>query len=320
MTITPITNEDQWHEIRAKHIGASESAVLFGASPFTTLSELYFTKRGLLSGKFSSPLMEFGKVMEPIIAHMAAAENGWTVQQCKEYHEHPEYPWLGCSLDYYIIESEHGESMAQVKNVQNFAPGWYQNRAPDHVEFQVQHELLVANAARIKAGRKPFANHHIVSLHAGNPEDIRVMVRGPNEKAHAEIIKRSTKFWNDIEKGNEPPVTGSADYEHITDLFKGSVKEEKEVLMLTARPDIDDLVAQLTIAKSDKKVAEDKEKELKAKLVRHCMVIEENECVGYVNVRTDNYFMEMKEIVKNMQAKEAHSRTEYHFKTKPIIK
>lgn len=221
MAITKITSDAQWRELRATHIGASEIATLFGQSPFLTPNNLYHLKRGHIS-QDETVLMRFGLLMEPVIAALIVEHYQWDMVKCDEYHEHPDYPWLGCTLDYYCTHPEHGPGIVQIKNVQDFAPGWTNTRAPIHVELQVQHELFVTNAARARAGLPTFRWAAIGSMHAGNPEDIRVMFREQDPKVTKHIVERSSKFWSDLQNKVEPPIMGCADYDHILDLFKTS--------------------------------------------------------------------------------------------------
>lgn len=320
MTITPITSEDQWHGLRRKHIGASEAGVLFGDHPYETLASLYFEKTGIYSGELHSALADFGRDMEPIIAKWAAEQNGWDVLKSNEYHEHPDHPYLGCTLDYYILTAEDGPGLMQIKNVQNFAPGWTQTRAPDHVEFQVQQELLVCNAAREAAGQTPFAYNAIVSLHAGNPEDIRVMLRQPNEKVHKAIIERGGKFWEMVESRSEPEVTGSQDFETIKGLFMEAEEpdEEDEVLDMRGQPQIDDLCAELEKARALRLSYDKEEKAIKTRLMRYAMEIDNDEVIGYPVVRTDNYVINLNKSITRYKAQEAREIETLRFNVKPI--
>lgn len=220
--ITKIKDKDHWRAIRAQHIGGSEIAALFEESPYLTPNQLFHMKRGNIKDVEESILMMFGLMMEPVVAYLTIEHYQWDMVKCEEYHEHPEFPWLGCTLDYYCTHPEHGPGIVQIKNVQVHAPGWTQNRAPIHVEIQVQHEMFVTNAARIKAGLEPFKWCAIISMHAGNPEDIRVMFRIPDKKVTNFIVERSTKFWADLQNNIEPPIMGSPDYEHIVELFKSA--------------------------------------------------------------------------------------------------
>lgn len=298
MAIIPIdqkNDEKGWLDLRRKYIGASDVAALFncGNSYTPTLNELYHEKRGNLPPESGRNLLAMlGKAMEPVVAYIVTDVHNWKLEPCRFYHVHPEHPALGCTLDYYIVESEHGPGLMEIKNVQQWTPGWTQNRAPDHIELQVQQQFLVTNAARIAEGLKPFTWGCIASMHAGNPEDIRIMLRKPDPKVHAHIIERSTRFMADVAAGKEPPILGSEDYAHINDLFKFA-EEEPDPDPLDKRGDakLDNYVAEFLEAQGAKAHAEYKYKEAKTRIL-HAMLKEVPQG-GMVwkrySARTDNY-------------------------------
>lgn len=298
MAIIPIDlrgNQKGWHALRRKHIGASDIPALFncGNSYTPTLNELYHEKRGNLPPEQGINLLaELGKAMEPFIAFVVSDIHGWRLEPCAEYHEHPEHKHLGCTLDYFVIESEHGPGTMQIKNVQQWAPGWTQNRAPDHVELQVQQEFLVTNAARIAEGRQPFKWGCIASMHAGNPEDVRVMLRAPDPKIHKHIIERSTRFMADVAAGKEPPILGSEDYGHINDMFKFAEEAaDPDPLDLRGDAKLDNYIAEYLEQNGIKKSADIKATEMKTRILHRLMrevpqggkVFKRHAC------RTDNY-------------------------------
>jgi len=298
MAIIPIDQQKDpagWHALRRKHIGASDVAALFGCgnSYTPTLNELYHDKRGNLPPESGRNLLAMlGKAMEPVVAYIVTDVHNWKLEPCQFYHEHPEHPALGCTLDYYIVESEHGPGIMEIKNVQQWTPGWTQYRAPDHIELQVQHQFLVTNAARIAEGLKPFTWGCIASMHAGNPEDIRIMLRKPDPKVHAHIIERTSRFMADVAAGKEPPILGSEDYDHINGLFKFA-EEEPDPDPLDRRGDaiLDNHIAEFLEAQGAKAHAEYKYKEAKTRIL-HAMLKEVPQG-GMVwkrySARTDNY-------------------------------
>lgn len=298
MAITPIDQRNDttaWLELRRKHIGGSDVAALFncGNSYTATLNELYHEKRGNMPPESGRNLLaKLGKALEPFIAYIVTDIKGWRLEPCELYHEHPEHPALGATLDYYVVESENGPGIMEIKNVQQWTPEWTNNRAPDHVELQVQHQFLVVNAARIAEGQKPFTWGVIASMHAGNPEDIRLMLRKPDPKVHKHIIERVTQFMADVDAGKEPPILGSADYPHINDLFKFA-EEEPDPDPLDHRGDaqLDDYIAQFMEAQREKKSAEVRYNEMKARILHR--MLKEVPQGGMVwkrySCRTDNY-------------------------------
>lgn len=271
MTITQIKDEAHWRELRAAHIGASEIATLFSESPYLTPNQLFHMKRGNLGDVEESPLMRFGQLMEPVVAALIVEHYQWDMVKCQEYHEHPEFPWLGCTLDYYCTHPEHGPGIVQIKNVQNFAPGWTQSRAPTHVELQVQHELFVTNAARLAAGKEPFRWTAIGSMHAGNPEDIRVFFREQDKKVTDHIVNRSRKFWEDMKANNEPPLLGGQDYEHIVDLFKSAEDLPPEFKDFRGNGVFEMWAFEYVTAGMERLSAEKRQKEMKTRIL-HAML------------------------------------------------
>lgn len=298
MAIIPIDQKNDpagWHALRRKHIGASDIAALFGCgnSYTPTLNELYHEKRGNLPPEQGRNLLaELGKAMEPFIAFVVSDIHGWRVEPCQAYHEHPEHPHLGCTLDYFVVESEHGPGIMQIKNVQQWAPGWTQHRAPDHVELQVQHEYLVTNAARAALGLPVFRWGCIASMHSGNPEDVRVMLRAPDPKVHKHIIDRAGRFMADVAAGREPPLLGSEEYGHINDLFKFAEEEpDPDPKDLRGDAILDDYIAQWFEAGSQKKAADMKVTEMKARILHRLMfeAPEGGKVWKRYCARTDNY-------------------------------
>jgi putative phage-type endonuclease len=302
MEIIPIYIKNDpagWHALRRKHIGASDVAALFncGNSYTPTLNALYHEKRGNLPPETKLNLLaELGKAMEPFIAFVVSDIHGWRLEPCAFYHEHPEYPWLGCSLDYFVVESEHGPGVMQIKNVQQWAPGWTQSRAPDHVELQVQHEYLVCNAARVAEGLRPFTWGCIASLHSGNPEDVRVMLRKPEPKVHKHIIERTRRFMDDVAAGREPPLIGAEEYGHINDMFKFAEEEaDPDPRDLRGDAILDDYVAEWIKASGEKKGVEQRVTEMKTRIL-HRMLAEAPQG-GKIwkrwAARTDNYAIQV---------------------------
>lgn len=312
--IIPIRDDKHWHELRAKHIGGSDVAALFGASSYNTPYDLYHQRRGTYHPPEAGLLAEFGNVMEPIIAAYIAEEYHWRLVQCKDYMEHPDHRHLGCTLDYYVVESEHGAGILEIKNVQQFSPGWTKERAPDYVEWQVQHQLLVASAARKAMGLPPFTWAAIGSMHAGNPEDIRIMMRKPDPKAHNAIIQRTTKFWDDVQQGNEPPITGGQDYEAVAGIFEQSIKEEEAVLDMRGNVEMDKLLDTYAKKKEEERLAGSEAKKIKTMIMHNMM----QEGVAYMSTRTDHYTCNIKQSVSMRKAQPAKEVTTIRFNVKFI--
>lgn len=320
MTITKIENDEQWHALRQKTIGGSEVGIVLGSSPYGTLNELFHVKRGNYSPNFESKLMQWGQAFEPVIATLISGEMYWELKHCRDYHQHPDHPHLGATLDYYVVESEHGPGILEIKNVSTFSPDWGKNRAPAHVELQLQHQFLVVNAARRAAGLDTYKWGAIGSLHAGNPEDVRIMYRKPDPKVHKHIIEQGDKFWADVQEGNEPNLLGHKELEHITEMFKQAEpdKFEPELIDMQDDPVLDDLIMQHEQHKYDKSQADRKQKEAKAKILHHLMAIDNEGVTKQMAARSKNYGVETKLIEVNRKPQPARTSTQLRFTIREV--
>lgn len=315
MTITKIENDEQWHALRKQTIGASECGIVFGTSPYGTLNELYHVKKGNFNPNFESKLMQWGQAMEPVIATFISGEMYWELKHCRDYHQHPDHPFLGATLDYYVIESEHGPGILEIKNVSTFSPDWSAGRAPAHIELQLQHQFLVVNAARKAAGLDTYKWGAIGSMHSGNPEDIRIMYRKPDPKVHEHIIKKCSEFWADLEASREPDLLGHKEYEHIAEMFKyaETVPDEVELMDRGDDPILDALIMDHEEAKYAKAEADRKQQEAKAKILHHLMIIDNEGVVKRAAARSKNYAVETKVIEVNRKAQPASKTSQLRF-------
>lgn len=321
MTITKIENESQWHKLRSQTIGGSEVGIVLGCSPYGTLNELFHVKRGNFQPSFEgNKLMQWGQAFEPVIATLISGDMYWDLKHCEEYHQHPEHPFLGATLDYYVIESEHGPGILEIKNVSTFSPDWGQNRAPAHVELQVQHQFLVVNAARRAAGLDTFKWGAIGSLHSGNPEDVRIMYRKPDPKIHSEIIKHCSEFWKDVQEGNEPDlIAGHKELPHIVAMFQEAEPvEEPELIDKQDDPILDDMVMAYNQAKYEASEAKRKQDEAKAKILHRLLAIDNDGVTRRIAARTKNYGIETKIIEVHRKPQPAKVSQQLRFTVRDV--
>lgn len=320
MTLIRIENGTHWHDLRSKHIGASEIAGLMGCSPWHTPLQLHLDKRDMVHHPISGQLADFGRTMEPIVAAYLADETGWKVEKSYQYAEHPDYPFLGCTIDYYVLESEHGRGILEIKYVNAFAPDWSQVKAPEHVEWQIQHQLLVVNGARIKKGLKPFAWSCIGSMHGGNPEDIRLIMRPPNYKMQSQIIERGGKFWADVQAGIEPEgELMEKDYAYTPEMFKQAHRlDETHVLDLTRSNDADILCEQYeTLGEQIAGLTKERDK-VKAYIMHKLLEIQPDKLQAHMLARSQKFEIGVELVEVNRKPRTARVDTSVRFKIKPI--
>lgn len=219
-----IDSQEHWHELRAKNIGASEVAALFGYSPYTTKFTLWHQKAGKVAAPdFDSERIKWGSRLETPIALGIAVDQGWKVRKVHRYLAHKTNDGMGCSLDYEIINHPDGPGCFEIKNVsyEIWKKQWLQNEdgtieAPLHIELQLQHQMAVTG----------WAWGAIGFLVGGNKAE--VVVRKRHQPTIDKIEKAVADFWKSINEGVAPPIEYSSDLAVVASLFNADDTIETE--------------------------------------------------------------------------------------------
>lgn len=228
-------------ELRVKHVGGSEIAALFDASPYITRWMLFQAKAG------RAPLppadnnrVAWGELLEPAIAEGVTRAMRWQLLKCTTYAVHDNVPGMGCSVDYQVIDHEDGPGLVEIKNVDWLAwrDGWSEERAPLHIELQVQHQLAVTG--------HPWGA--IAALVGGN--ELRIYPRRPDAKAIGAIEAAVSAFWAAVGAGEAPdPFGAPAENETIKALWPQI--DATKTVDLTGDEEAYDLARQLAWAKNE---------------------------------------------------------------------
>ncbi|TFH51590.1 MAG: hypothetical protein E4H01_00345 [Lysobacterales bacterium] len=156
---TPVTNIPVSE--RKNWIGASESAALFGVSPYTTKFELFHQKVGSIAGPNldTAERVMAGQFLEPSIAAWASKKWDWPVVSVPEYRQHAHVPQMGCSLDFETTDV--APEPIEIKNVDNliFRDQWDHDGdiitdAPAHILVQLQHQLACPDPKRMAMAKR----------------------------------------------------------------------------------------------------------------------------------------------------------------------
>jgi putative phage-type endonuclease len=198
-----IEDDRQWRELRKRNIGGSDIAALFGASPWMTEFTLWAEKSGITEHEVDeNSKMRLGKYLEQYIALELARELGWTVERSKEYHLSQTVTGMGCTLDFDIVDHEWGPGICETKVVfdyKDYAEAWSDDRAPPHIELQVQHQLAVTG--------RPWAAIAVLVMQTGTI--MPAIIRRPIPEVIAEIEAKVTAFWQSIRERRRPEPTGT---------------------------------------------------------------------------------------------------------------
>lgn len=181
---------DEWLDWRKSGIGASDTPIIMGVSPFATPLQLYEDKKGLSKKVHNDWATRKGHQMEP------SARMSYEILTGIEMHPvtvaHDEFSWLKASLDGW--NDKHKLSL-EIK-----FPGkkdWNKacrGKIPEYYELQLQHQLLVTG--REKCHYYAF-NGQIGRL---------IVVEADAEKQH-KILHEAGVFMERLRKNDPPPLT-----------------------------------------------------------------------------------------------------------------
>lgn len=197
-----------------KTISASRVAGLFDIGP------AYMPSRWMLWQHFANnvPLDEppadadqpdrrwWGLRIEPVILEWASERlrlDKERRQLEQRYVRHPELA-LGATMDMAILDPTRGLGCVEVKNVDGFIyrQEWDADRAPDHIEVQLQCQMMVGD------GKSPCTWGAIAALVGGN-EGVLIQ-REPDEAMQRRIREEITSFFEEVAEGREPDPAGNA--------------------------------------------------------------------------------------------------------------
>lgn len=278
----------EWYQKRATHLGASETACLFGCG-YQSFYDLWMTKAGRLAAEdFSqNERIIIGAEVEDGIARAAARLHKLQLIKADEYVTDDTVAGLGCTPDYYLVESG-GVIPVEVKNSSwgTFRDAWYQTdegiEPPERFSLQLQTQIACLDAQE----------GLLIALIAGERIELVRMAR--HERAIAEIRKRVTAFWDSIRKGiePEPALPGDIDTFKRTHVFDGEQQVD-----LSGDPDIEGWLMQLRALRDAVKRFEDDKTLIEGKVLKFCL---DND---YAAVRAEHGRIS----VKQRPAKDAHT-------------
>lgn len=203
--------------MRAQDLTSTEVSALFDCSPYLTEYELYLKKTGRLAEDFvETDRIKWGKRLEAVIAQGVAEDRGLEVQPFKNYMRIPELR-MGSSFDFIILEGAGTtRGLMEIKNVDGlqFRRAWIEggddadDEAPPHIEFQVQHQMEVADIEWCL----------IVALVGGNTP--KVIARQRDREIGALIREKVAQFWKRVDTGNAPAPNFSKDADTLARLYR----------------------------------------------------------------------------------------------------
>lgn len=266
MAIIPVRDEAHWHELRAKHIGGSDVAALFGLSPFTTRWQLWMEKVGKIAPEDLSDnkAVQAGTFLESGIANWAAHRWSMDISKVTDYFTVDDCPGMGASFDYITADGAPMEIKWSARG-----HGWHYSgdeilEAPENYILQVQHQLACTSSDHA----------WLVALIDDEPRRMKI----PRNDNIIDAIKAEiTMFWDSIAKGEEPEIDFQKDVAALTKLMGTLPKSD-----ITLDDDDALLFVDYKLAKEDEKKAIARADEAKAQIL-----IKVREKLALVNTSQD---------------------------------
>jgi putative phage-type endonuclease len=196
-------SRESWLAARNLGIGASESAALFGLSPWISPFALWAEKTGLAPREdSSSEAMRWGLLLEAPIAEAYRQDSGrqlWTPPSPFCVAVDRDLEVLRATPDRWIIEAEghDGRGVLEIKNVDGSKASAWDDGPPIHVQVQVQHQLAVTG----------FRWAAVAALIGGNR--LRTWDVERNDDFIAELRVKVAEFWARVTSKQAPDVDGS---------------------------------------------------------------------------------------------------------------
>jgi predicted phage-related endonuclease len=271
-------SRDAWLAMRALDVTSTESAMLFGLSPYGTEFELWHRKRSKAVVDIdSNERMGWGLDLQDAIAGALCRRYGVIAEPIKHYVRIPESR-MGSSFDWRIVGvdenvvaadttlqdlfTQHGKGLLEIKNVDGlvFKQQWMRIdedgggqkyiEPPGHIDVQVQHQLHVCGHKWAGIG----------VLVGGNKSQLLTRIYDP-QVGHS-LESRIVRLWSSIEAGVPPKPIYPADAEFVAKLYGvtgSSVHDGRGDEVLTkALGEYCSASAREKLAKEDKDVAKAK--------------------------------------------------------------
>lgn len=285
-------HSEEWHLMRSRHIGGSESASLFGeeekpdayaedvtAGFSDSLFSLHYIKAGIVAPrKIEAERIDWGTRLEPKIAEGAAEERGWFISK-GQYATDDTTPGMGASLDYIIMNAGvdqggvttggsvvrgitgplKGPGVLQIKNVDamQFARKWQGDEAPLYILLQVQHEMACSG----------YRWGVLAALVGGN--SLKLYFYEARAQIISQIRQKVTEFWKRIADGKPPAADGSDASAHaLRELVPVMRNTEHAPLDLTGDNELPGICMDLQRATKERLALEKQEAGFKAQIAQ----------------------------------------------------
>jgi putative phage-type endonuclease len=243
--IVPAGDRAAWLAARTKGVGASESAVLTGASKWGSAMSLWGVKTGRLPDEESeNERMLWGQRLEPLVAEEYERRTGRKLTPWGWLLRSTLAPFMLATPDYRLAATNNYPLVpVEIKTTDASRIRDWQDGPPPHVQVQCQHQMFVTGASRASVGVLVGGNRFMWT----DVERDEVLIR--------EIVEACRTFWQHVTDDSPPPADASeATSEAIAKLWPVTAVGESVVLPADAY----DWARELDQAKQEARLLQDR--------------------------------------------------------------
>lgn len=227
-----VQRSPEWHEFRRNHIGASDSPVIMGVSPWKDVKLLYIEKtsdKEMLNN--SNAAMQRGIDLEPHCLSIFEAETGYLMNP--KVLVHPSISFMAASLD--GLELDH-KCAVEIK-----CPGpkdhgiALDNAIPEKYIPQLQHQMEVAGLDKIYY--MSYANQY----------DYKILEVYKDVEYTKTLLEKEAEFWKCVVERIPPESTKPGFTEIQDEKWQRLASRYKEMLShkIGLEKDLEDIKNQL---------------------------------------------------------------------------
>lgn len=222
----------EWHEWRRNHIGASDSPVIMGVSPWKDVKQLYIEKTNCLEIPDSSnSAMQRGIDLEPHCLSIFEAETGYLMNP--KVLVHPRITFMAASLDGLELDHKCAVEIKCVGKKDHLLA--VDGQIPDKYIPQLQHQIEVAGLDKI------------YYMSYANDNDYKILEVYKDVEYTQKMLQKEAEFWKCVVERTPPEFTKSGFTEIKDEKWKFLMEKYKKLLSykLGNDEDIEETKAQL---------------------------------------------------------------------------
>ncbi len=292
-------SEKEWLKYRRNGIGGSDTAAVFGLSPFKTTRDLYYEKLGERTNDVSKNWVQlaYGTILEDLVGKIFSKKTGFRIEKDTNMYVHPLYDFMFANLDFVTYDHKGKKCILECKTTSFFNKDKWEDGVPIYYELQCRHMMSVTNIDVC----------YIACLWDNN-EDSFIYYRIDRDlEIEKEMIKKEEFFWYDyVWSGMEPALTENSKLSLSTiKNFKSNEPMETNQVTIPnyLKTNIKDYLStrEARLALSKKlKIHEEQEKLL------YLPILDELKSAtkGYYSDSENNYFISNKLIIRTSINKE----------------